>query len=263
MNEEYIVEQRVGKRSNGKTIGVQNNYNGITPEKAVEITNKLFIDNFPKLQEQALELVNQRISELQNSIFERLRGTGFVNYGVFADPDMQYTYFEAQKSYARFGTDELLNILSSLIVSKAENSGNDYKKRVIDSAISIAGQLTKNQINYLTVTFLLKNAKFNGIETIEQLKIIYLTIEYGFSPINSSGFSLLNSLGCFDLNIGKIADVHTKVYGFQKDDILSVMPKAFELIPADYGASDIGKVIAITNANSKTKFNFNIDTFIV
>ena len=262
MNEEYIIEQRTGNKSLGTNVGVQNVYNGISPEKAVEITNKLFIDNFPKLQEYAKEVINKRIDDLQEKVFKRLEGNKTINYNAFADPDMQYAYYEAQKNYARFGTADMLNILSELIVSRVENNENEYFKRVMDSAISIVGQLTKSQIDYLTVTFLLKHVNFGFVNNIDTLKKLFDEILTSFSPICQSGFSMLLSLGCLEINIGKVEDVIANSYGLNIEEIKEIMPKEFDLVPADYCTSDIGTVISIINAQNKTRFKFLFETFI-
>lgn len=262
MNEEYIIEQRLGNKSSGANIGVQNVYNGISLEKAVEITNKLFIDNFPKLQEYAKEEINKRILELQEKVFRQLENNKIVNFNAFADPDMQYAYYEAQKNYARFGTEDMLSILSDLIVKRVENTENDYLKRVIDSAITIVGQLTKSQIDYLTVIFLLKNVKINSVNNIEKLKELFDEIQEEFSPVCSSGISMLISLGCLEINLGEVEKTIAKTYGLNIEEIKAIIPKEFNLVPADYSTSDIGRVISIINAQNKLRYSFMFETFI-
>ncbi len=263
MNEEYQITQKTGKNSDGNNIGIQNNYVGIPPEKAIEIVNKLFIENFPRLQEEALAVVQQRMDELQEKVFNQLAKMNTVNYNEFTDPDMQYAYYEAQKSYARFGTDELLNTLSDLIVSRVEKADNDYIKRVIDSAITTVGQLTTKQIDYLTVTFLIKNVKFGFIKDIETLKTLFNSIQSAFSPISMTGFSLLLSLGCLELNLDTASERTAKTYGLNKNEVKMIIPKEFDMVPADYAASDIGKMIAIMNTRKKTDYSFEIENFII
>lgn len=262
MYEEYIVEQNINRHSSGSNIGVQNIYNGISPEKAIEITNKLFFDNFPKLQAQALEVVNQRMDEFQKELFEKLSQNPKINYSVFTDPDMQYILYDAEVNYARFGTEQLLNNLSSLIQARIEHNENDYLKIIIDSAIKVVGQLSIEQIDYLTVTFLLKNVRYYQIKNLSDLKNHYTYILSIFNNINNQGISLLLSNGCLEIHLGNVYERDAKQYGFDKQEVEEIMPQEFKKISGDYSTSDIGTVIAIINAEKKTKYNFNLEEFI-
>lgn len=56
MSNETKIIQKAAIGSDTTQIGSQNNYYGITAEKASELAIKLFMDNFPKLQEDAKKL---------------------------------------------------------------------------------------------------------------------------------------------------------------------------------------------------------------
>ena len=262
MNEEYVIEQRTGNKSLGANVGVQNVYNGISPEKAVEIIKKLFIENFPKLQEEARVIVNKRMDEFEAKLFKKLSENPNKNYSVFADPDMQYVLFEAEKTYARVGNRDSLDGLCSLIETRIENNEDDYLKLIIDSAIQITPKLSSEQINYLTIMFLLKRAHFNSIKTITDLSNTFNKLERLYGPVSIKGFSLLNNLGCFDFNIGNVEDILSKEYSLDKDQIVAVMPVDFNSVSGDYFTSDIGTVIAISNINVKENNNLKPKDFI-
>lgn len=262
MYEEYQITQNTRKNSSGNNIGVQNNYMGISPEKAIEITNKLFYDNFPKLKEEAFEIVTQRITELETKLFEKLSENPNINYSVFADPDMQYVLFEAEKMYARIGNSDCLDRLCSLIETRMENNKDDYLKLIIDSAIQITPKLSSGQINYLTIMFLLKRAHFNDIKAIEDLSNTLNNLERLYGPVSAKGFSLLHNLGCFDFYLGNVEDILSKKYSLDKNQIVAVMPADFKSVSGDYFTSDIGTVIAISNINVKENNNLKPKDFI-
>lgn len=262
MDELVKIEQKTGKNSSGINVGVQNVYNGISLEQAVEITNKLFIDNFPKLQEEAMIVANKRMDELEAKLFKKLSENPNINYSVFADPDMQYVLFEAEKTYARVGNRESLDGLCSLIETRIENNEDDYLKLIIDSAIQITPKLSSEQINYLTIMFLLKRAQFNGINTISDLSNTLKRLESLYGPVSAKGVSLLNNLGCFDFCLGSVEDILSKKYSLDKEQIVAVMPDDFNSVSGDYFTSDIGTVIAISNINVKENNNLKPKDFI-
>lgn len=262
MDNSVTIEQSTGKNSSGENIGIQNVYNGISPQEAAKITTELFVTNFPKLQAQALETVNQRFDELESKLFERLSNNNFVDYSIFAEPDVQYILCKAGEFYARFGKTESLDALCCLIESRIELNTDDYLKMIIDSAIQVIPQLSTDQINYLTVMFLLKRAHFTDMITIERLVDQFNRIEKIYGPVVCKGFSMMNNLGCFDFCIGKVEEICAKRYSLNKEQITKYMPKDFECVSGDYFTSDMGTVIAITNINIKENKNYNIKNFI-
>lgn len=263
MSEEYVIKQSTGKNATGDNIGVQNNIYGISPEEAIKITNKLFIDNFPKLQEQAMATVNQRFDEFQETLFRKLSENPNINYGVFAEPDMQYVLYEAEMNYARYGTEELLETLSSLLQKRIEFSNQDYIKIVIDSAIKIVGQLTQQQIDLLTLTFLTKVVKFGRVKTLNDLERVYNYISSIVTVENNGGFSMLLSCGCLQLGLDSVQQRAANSYGFKKEEVAKILPKSFRFVPPDYDTSDIGNAIAIINAQNKgIELNLSFEMFI-
>ena len=262
MGEDYNITQTTGKNSGGNNIGVQNNYVGIPPEKAIAITNQLFIDNFPKLQAEAFDIVNKRFSELETKLFSRLAENPFINYSAFADPDIQYIIYKAGESYARFGNEDNLERLCDLIRTRIENNSNDYIKLVVDSAIRVVPKISIEQINYLTVMFYLKRAKLNNVNDIHDLEDAFNRIESLYGPVSGNGFSLLNNLGCFDFSIGNVEDICEKNYSISKEQIKGILPEDFNSVSGDYFTSDIGTVIAITNINQKENTKYELKNFI-
>lgn len=64
MSNETKIIQKAAMGSDTTQIGSQNNYYGITAEKASELAINLFMDNFPKLQEDAKRVAKERAEEL-------------------------------------------------------------------------------------------------------------------------------------------------------------------------------------------------------
>ena len=261
MNEEYIVEQRTGNKSTGANIGVQKIYNGTPPEKAAEIASNLFLNNYPKLEAKAIEVVKQRVDEFLKQLFSELNGNS-IDYSVFQDPDMQFVLYKAEESYARFGSEELLDRLCMLIKQRIEYDSKDYYKMLINTSLRVTPQLSSTQVNYLTAMFLLKRIKRAGINSIEQLESFFQSIVNHYGPVKLQGFSLLRYLGCFDFYFGDIEDILAQKYHLNKEDIKKIMPAEFDSLSGDYMVSDVGTVIAITNINIKEKTKIELERYI-
>ena len=155
-------------------IGEQNNYiidnSGITPVQAAEIATKLFLDNFPKLQKAAMNEARRRADEFCRELIGKLQKQDNVNYSAFTDPDVQFNLNKAQQEYARFGTKQLKDLLSDIIVNRINYNDDYFMKIILDEAIEIAKHLTDAHLNYLSLIFLCKQIIFHDIKTINDLE---------------------------------------------------------------------------------------------
>ena len=64
MSDETKIIQKAALGSDTTQIGEQNNYYGMTAEEASNLAIKLFMDNFPRLQEEAKKIAKERAEEL-------------------------------------------------------------------------------------------------------------------------------------------------------------------------------------------------------
>lgn len=241
-----------------QTITEENHYHtGLSSEEASKIAINLFLDNFPKLQQLAKEIAEERVNELCNKIISALESENIIDYSAFSDPDVQYVLFKAQKDYARFGTEELLNNLSDLVVKRIKYNEDMYLKIVIDKAISVVGNLSKEQIDALTLLFYYKSAQFRSIKSIEDLKKRFESSVQMFSPCGKEGYSLLNALGCIELDIGYSVERCADTYHLNKNEVETICPETIKQLSPDYAPSHIGVMIAIINSYRKAKYIFD------
>ena len=262
MSDDPQIVQSASLASGNTQIGVQHNHYGISAEEATRILMNLFLDNFPRLQQLAAETAKQRAEELCQETIDKLYKNGINDYSAFGDPDVQYAFWEAQKNYARFGKQEMLENISSLIASRVKYNSEDYIKIVLDQALSVVGLLSQEQLDYLSLLFLIKCVKFNSIRSIDELKDTLNRWNQSFKPGSVSSISLLNSLGCLEINIGNASKVLAKTYGFPEDQIKIICPDDIEKLDHDYGPTQIGMVLSIVNIENKTDERFNIETWV-
>lgn len=164
---EVKQEQKGGLGSENTQIAVQNNNYGLTARDAMEMTLQLFRDNFPKLQQEAYEIVEKRINEFTETFFQKLAVSEFSNYQKFVDPAIQYTLFKAQKEYAKTGDEELKEYLISVLLERTKCESRNLKQIVLDEAINTLPKLTREQIDYLSLSLSLLKLNHANITSLD------------------------------------------------------------------------------------------------
>lgn len=264
MNDDTVINQKAALGSTTTQIAVQNNYNGFTPQEASQLAIQLFLDNFPKLQQLAQETAQKRAEELCSSVFRVLEEKETNNYSAFKTPDMQYIFYEAQKGYARFGNQETLDFLSDIVANRVTYDDNQYIKIILDKAIEIAPQLTKEGLNYLSLIFLVKHTLFfkeKDKNTLRE-KIEYISKILPFPSTIRNQTSFLITLGCLMIHLGTIEAKLSSICNIPEKEISEMLPEHFKLLPADYGLSPIGIALAISNLEKPLKVSINLEIWI-
>lgn len=256
-NENNNITQKSALGSHTTQIGVQNNYNGITPEKASEIAIDLFMKNFPKLQAKAEETAKARADEFCSTAIKKLTDEHIQDFSPFSDVDVQYVLYKAQRDYARIGTDDLLEQLSSLICSRIKYDKDFIIKSAIDKAIKVAPFLQPKHYDMLVIYFVTKHVLLPSIKTIDDLEHRLCYFAEIFCHFSKRDFDYLNIHGCLQMNMGYATNRFAKNYEFSENDIKAICPPIFHEIHADYGLSYVGIILAITYL--KTRINENLD----
>lgn len=267
MSEKTNIRQTVEKGDNSVQIAEQNNYVnninvGMSAADACNLTIKLFYENFPKLEEKAVEIVNKRMNEFKSSLLQEFANRQMVDFSALSDPDVQYALFEAQKTYARFGEKNILDYLSKLVVDRIENDNGDISLKVaIDKAINVVGLLNSAQLDYLSLTFIIKSVRMNGINNCSEFLSFIDRVAEIFKNAEYKSFNYVNMLGCLMIDLDKPIDRLKKTYPFLKEANINY-PKILNNVPADYGTSHLGTVLAIVNAKIKSNYRFDMKIWI-
>ncbi len=168
MADDIRVEQNAPKSSQVTQVGVQ--YNGLEPQAACQMLINLFMDNFPKLQKIAQETARQRVDELCTNTIQEMVEEKMTDFTPFCDPGVQYTLYEAEKSYARYGTKDMLAMLSKLLVQRVSCNDDFILKVTTDHAIEIASRITVEQLDWMSLMFFTEEVEFRYICGVEELK---------------------------------------------------------------------------------------------
>ncbi len=242
MSEDIQIIQKSGVASETTQIGEQNNYYGLSPVEASQLTLQLFQDNFPKLQKEAADVAMKRAEELCNEVINRLIVKGKTDFTEFSDPDMQFILNKSQQEYARFGTQDLLALLSDLLTNRIEYNNDQYMKILLDQAVETAKSLTPAHLNYLSLIFICKQVKFSDINSIETLdaRLKYICANFPVPQNIETCCSFLHMKNLLILNLGTPEERLSSSYGIKKDIIKPILPPAINAIPADYALSPLG-----------------------
>lgn len=166
---EIIQENKLGSQST--QIAQQNNYYGMDYQNTKSLCQDLIKNELEKYKSDAEQLAKERNEKFLSTLFEKLHKEKIDDNSMceeFKNPDMQYTFFEAQKAYIRLGTPELENILSNLLVDRTKESNRTLLQIALAEAVNAVPMLLPSQLDILALCFLLRytlNNKINNLPT--------------------------------------------------------------------------------------------------
>lgn len=143
--------------------------NGITYADARDIATDVFRSNFIQLSTEAAEVAKQRAEHLVDEFLKKIETEKPEALQKISDPDMQYALFTAQKEFARSGEKEMESMLVSILSERIEEDSQSFKKIVLNEALEIVPKLTKQQLDTLTIVFIIQETIHRGIVDKEKL----------------------------------------------------------------------------------------------
>ena len=251
-----------------------NNYYGIDYRTAREISLDAFNENIYKLSETAAAVATQRAEELMDNFLSKLEEVekqmpGLIN--KIQDPDVQYAVINAQKQYARRGEKESLDLLTNLLLDRFKADDGSLKSIVLNECIELMPKLTKFQIVYVTIIFLVKYCTLPKYSTfINAIHKIHRSQNIGIEP-NLSDFEHLIFSGVIandvtTQNHQKFSYFKAMNYANKLDEydllIENYATDLWETPLSDYSLTTVGKAIAISNFNAIMDANIPLDTWI-
>lgn len=217
MFNDKVNKQEGGENSTnlqGQTIVVNQ---GLTYIDAKNIALDVFKSNYLELSEKAASTAKQRAEELVDNFITEMQQRKPEAINSIEDPSMQYAIFTAQKEYAKTGDKDLSDMLVDILVDRAALQERNLKQIVLDESLAIVPKLTSNQLDTLTIIFILKYSRNYGIIDIPSLKTYLATYVSPFTSNLSKENSLYQHLeftGCASVSIGSstIENIYLKTY---------------------------------------------------
>ncbi|WP_448096298.1 LPO_1073/Vpar_1526 family protein [Luteibacter yeojuensis] len=121
-----------------------------------------------KLQGVAEAVARERADQIRSEILEAIRTRNPEGVQQAADVDFQHALYGVQRDYARTGDEDLGKLLVDLLVERTKATERDIMQLVLNQALETAAKLSTAQIAAIAVVFVTKNARANGISTLQQ-----------------------------------------------------------------------------------------------
>jgi hypothetical protein len=230
-------KQEGGEGSSNIQAESVNVYNtGISYTDAKEIALDVFKTNFIHLKNEAAQIAAERAEEITENIFKTLSDKHPEALKEFEQPAMQDALFTAQKEYAKSGDKDLGDLLADIIVDRAKVSKRNMLQIVLDESLTIASKLTVEQLDTLTLIFLLLRTQRKFIGNYNEFKTYLIEEIFPFvdNLINENEhYNYLEYLRCGHIrtgNYGKLEHNLGKTYkglfskGFTMDEIEKNFP---------------------------------------
>jgi hypothetical protein len=199
MINDHIQKQQGGDSSTnlqGQNIVI---HQGITYSDAKEIALDVYRANFLQLSREAAEVARARAEELTDAFLEKLKKENEDAVSELSKPGMQAALFEAQKQYAKTGDKNLEGLLVDILVERASTPERNIHQIVLDESLAVAAKLTTEQMDALTVNFLLSKTKNYTLVSLEAINPYFDTEIIPFlSKLTetSSCYEHLEYVGC-------------------------------------------------------------------
>lgn len=171
-NDKDNQSQKSGNNSNNLQAG-GNITIGASYTEIKQIAQDVFNMNFLILrgeaksiaENRAREIVDDFLTKYHDKIASTFNETDMLD--AVKDPDFQYALFATQRDYARSGKKNLKEMLVDILIQRAECKDNELRKIVLNEAIEIAPKVTQNQLNIITLSFLLLHSINHEVNNIE------------------------------------------------------------------------------------------------
>jgi hypothetical protein len=159
-----MINDQVQKQEGGdSSTNVQGHaiviHQGISYSDAKEIALDVYKANFLQLSRDAVEVARARAEEITDAFLEKLKQENEAAVSELKKPGMQAALFDAQKQYAKTGDKNLEGLLVDILVERASTPERNIHQIVLDESLAVAAKLTTEQMDALTINFLLSKTK--------------------------------------------------------------------------------------------------------
>lgn len=193
---------------------------GITYSDAKEIALDVYKANFLQLSQDAAQVARERAEELTDDFLQKLQQENESAIESMNEPSMQAALYEAQKQYAKTGDKDLEGLLVDILVERAATPERNIHQIVLDEALEVAAKLTAEQMDALTINFLItrtSNGTLTNLPAIPNYIKTYLAPFIANLSSERSCYEHLEYVGCGSLmhmgGLKSIEQLYQEAYG--------------------------------------------------
>lgn len=168
-------EQTAGDNSTQVQAGTVNNYYnttnivGIDEERARTICKEEYAIAKANWTQEAQGIAQERVMALEDKLIPKMKQHD-ETLKIFGDPAFQFVLRKAQISAASSGEERDLDMLSELIVHRAEQNGNRERTLGITKAIEIIDQIPESSLIGLSTFYAINRYVFEGTDIYQGLE---------------------------------------------------------------------------------------------
>ncbi|MBF7064629.1 LPO_1073/Vpar_1526 family protein [Aliarcobacter butzleri] len=198
------LEQTSG--SDSTNIQVAGNLTvGLSYSDAKDIALDIYKQNFLELSEKATEKALDKVEHFVNDFLTKLFEKKDENLiKELETPSFQMTLLEAQKEAIKADDKSIEEILSNILLERTKEKERNLRRIAFDEAISVISKLTQQQMDILSLNYILKDlewimnwheGRFNIVTHIFQNIVPKFEVKVGFK---SPDISHLLFSGCIN-----------------------------------------------------------------
>lgn len=155
-----LEKQKLEVGNNSTGIQVQGDYIGGPSYKDIRaIFMDLFQLNFPKIQEVAANIANERVERLLEQLKESFeKHKDEIDAKKFEDPSLQFEMQAMAINVARRGEKSNISLLTELLCTIATNDCPELIELISSEALRVVPMLSKRHLDYLSLEILSNEA---------------------------------------------------------------------------------------------------------
>lgn len=169
MIKDKTQNQESGDYSANYQAGTINQY-GLSYSEVKEVALDVFKNNFITLSEQANRIARERAEELVDDFLNEIKEKNPALLNSVQEPSMQSALYSAQKSYAITGDKNVADMLVDILVDRADQTERNLRQIVLDESLEVVPKLTNEQLDILTIVFILRYSRQQGLSSLEKFK---------------------------------------------------------------------------------------------
>lgn len=180
---------------------------GLSYSETRQVAMDVYRANFVELRDAAATVARARAEELIDRYLHKMRQEGFEAIPGADSPDLQHAIYSAQKEHARAGDEDLGELLVQLLVDRTKVPERNLMQIVLNESLSIAPKLTQDQLDALSLIFIIKYTVNNSLLSLD---LLYWYLDNHILPFvagvsrKDSAYQHLEFAGCGTVSIGEL-----------------------------------------------------------
>jgi hypothetical protein len=204
---------------------------GLTYDETKSIALDVYRSNMMEFKSIAEAVASERAEEITEKILDKISEQDPRTLMEFQSPGMQDALFRTQKEYAISGDKDIGDLLVDILSDRAKTPKRNMLQLVLDESLSVAPKITVEQLDTLTLNFLLIKTRRLTIKNFEDFKTYLQNHIYPFVEnlvSDSEHYNFLEYLRCGQIRAGSFGQLEQnlrKTYkgvfskGFTKEEL--------------------------------------------